>query len=1008
MAKFKTRARAIDMLGRQQIANISTAISELFKNSYDAYADNIEVDYFRRANLFVLRDDGFGMTEDEFTERWLAVGTENKYSADGASKVEPPKGKKIRPMMGEKGIGRLAISTIGSQVLIISRAQRNGEFFSTIAAFLNWRIFESPGIDLEEIEIPVIPYAKGTLPNREDILALVDLFRENIVTLEDKIPEKLRNQILEDLGQFDFDPNETDEDLKKLSLKGSDNKVELSLAGDKPGTHFYIIPVSDQMESEIDEEQEGGGAPPLIKTLTGFTNTMKFPAEKKEIDSSKKNRFEPVVAEQSIRTAFRDHVTSDLSRDLINSQDFFTRDDFKLTDHIVEGTFDDEGNFDGTVGIYKREAIKHVVGKPKGINGKTKCGSFGLKFGYVQGDLSDSSLTKEEFTKIIGKLEKIGGLYIYKDDIRVQPYGNYDYDYLGLEMRRSKSAGHYFFSYRRLFGYVEIKKRTSPELAEKAGREGFIDNEAYKQFRRLLVNLFLQLAINFFREGGKDLGGFKETKAELKKADKIRRDIQKRNNEIRRKLSKDLNQKIETLDGEIPQNETDKITGEFSRSVNSLQMELSPDEYAGKVLNLERSYANKLNIIRNKYYLEKPKTGLDEKLQKGWEYYRNKYLFFEKEVIEEARQKMRATARDALSTSATSSSVKTWVLENSKRRVNDENKAAQKSYIETKNSLLRLSGEVEAIAENFGKASKSLENDLRQNLVQGNENKFHDYLSEFDSRLDELSKNKELILTVVRERATDLEKSLKEDITQYTLDETVAALEEENINLRIRYDESIELAQLGMSVSVVGHEFDNSINDIREAIQRLGNWADAEPELKDLYSTIRRGFDHLDDYLSVFTPLQRRSYQDKVDIKGGILFNYLLRTFSEPLRENEIELKSSDRFKEAVIVGYPSTFYPVFINLVDNAIYWLKDRPDPRKISLDLRKDGSITISDTGPGVHPTDRDFIFEPGFTRKPAGRGLGLKISQEILGKAGYELLLENSPNRNGAVFVMKRKQ
>ena len=48
MATFKTRARALDMLGRQQIAGIPTAINELFKNAHDAYADNVELDYFRQ------------------------------------------------------------------------------------------------------------------------------------------------------------------------------------------------------------------------------------------------------------------------------------------------------------------------------------------------------------------------------------------------------------------------------------------------------------------------------------------------------------------------------------------------------------------------------------------------------------------------------------------------------------------------------------------------------------------------------------------------------------------------------------------------------------------------------------------------------------------------------------------------------------------------------------------------------------------------------------------------
>ena len=70
MAKIRTKARALDMLGRQQIAGIPTALSELFKNAHDAYADNVEVDFFRKENLLILRDDGLGMTTDEFEERW--------------------------------------------------------------------------------------------------------------------------------------------------------------------------------------------------------------------------------------------------------------------------------------------------------------------------------------------------------------------------------------------------------------------------------------------------------------------------------------------------------------------------------------------------------------------------------------------------------------------------------------------------------------------------------------------------------------------------------------------------------------------------------------------------------------------------------------------------------------------------------------------------------------------------------------------------------------------------
>lgn len=119
MAGFKTSARAVDMFGRQQIAGIPTAISELFKNAFDAYAGRMEVDYYRSDKLFVLRDDGIGMTEQEFLARWLTLGTESKLGA-GSGLILPyrPPEKPERPLSGEKGIGRLSIAVLGPQMLV--------------------------------------------------------------------------------------------------------------------------------------------------------------------------------------------------------------------------------------------------------------------------------------------------------------------------------------------------------------------------------------------------------------------------------------------------------------------------------------------------------------------------------------------------------------------------------------------------------------------------------------------------------------------------------------------------------------------------------------------------------------------------------------------------------------------------------------------------------------------------------------------------------------------------
>jgi len=169
MAKFRTRARTVDMLGRQQIAGIPTAISELFKNAHDAYAKHVEVDYYRSDGLFVLRDDGLGMTRSDFEKRWLTIGTESKLDTKVGIELPPvDPNQRPRPILGEKGIGRLSIAAIGPQVLILTRAKRENGLHDLVASYIHWGIFECPGVDLEDIDIPIRTFNEGKLPSKTE------------------------------------------------------------------------------------------------------------------------------------------------------------------------------------------------------------------------------------------------------------------------------------------------------------------------------------------------------------------------------------------------------------------------------------------------------------------------------------------------------------------------------------------------------------------------------------------------------------------------------------------------------------------------------------------------------------------------------------------------------------------------------------------------------------------------------------------------------------------------
>lgn len=494
MARFHVRARTVDMLGRQQIAGIPTAISELFKNAHDAYAKKVEVDYFRANNLFVLRDDGLGMTREDFEQRWLTLGTESKL---GSSQLQPPPrdpDQPRRPVLGEKGIGRLAIAIIGPQVLILTRPKRNrrpGE--KLVAAYIPWELFELPGLDLDDVTIPIKEFPGGKVPSERDIQNLVREALSNIDMVSERTDPRLLKPIRNRIAQFKIDPSAYSE------LLGSP-----SLLDDGVGTQFFIQPADAIIQDDIDNRQADNKATRFEKNLIGFTNTM-----------TPDHTVPPIVA------MFRDHKDEGEPEELIGDKAFFTPDEFKEADHHVLGRFDKFGQFRGKIGIYQTTPDDYVLNWSEATERPTQCGPFNLTFAYIQGAARNSLVPPAEHSRMKRKLDRHGGLYLYRDGIRVQPYGDLDYDWLDIERNRTLSASYYFYSYRRMFGVIELSREHNGELSEKAGREGFRENVPYRQFRSILMNFFLQTAADFFREDGKFGEAHAEKRAELNRNEEI-------------------------------------------------------------------------------------------------------------------------------------------------------------------------------------------------------------------------------------------------------------------------------------------------------------------------------------------------------------------------------------------------------------------------------------------------------------------------------------------------------
>ena len=967
MPKFKTRARTLDMLGRQQIAGMPTAISELFKNAHDAYADRVEIDYYRSDGLFVLRDDGVGMSYDDFVSRWLTIGTEYKLNPTCIPLGDP--NKEPRPMLGEKGIGRLAIATIGPQLLVLTRPKIDNGVSDLTAAFLNWGIFEWPGIDLDEIEVPSRSFSQGTLPSAQDVAEMVEEFRENTARVGIRVGSRLLDRLDVELNNFNVDPQAINSYLGAPSLCANGH-----------GTHFIIKPTSTLLVEDIDGDPTASKAAalkkatPLKKALLGFSNSM------------------TPGSHSVIYTAFRDHKTDEVAEDLIGEDAFFTPEEFQNADHRIRGTFDEFGQFMGEISIYGETTTDHVIPWGGGRGARTNCGQFSIDFAAFEGESKYSTIPNEEHARLAYKTEQIGGLYIYRNGIRILPYGDTEFDWLDIEFRRTKSAYYYYFSHRKMFGAVEIDATRNRDLREKAGREGFQENKAYRQFRSILQNFFLQIAADFFRSDGVHAETFDTRKDELSEEDKARKRRERQVSERKRVFQEHLNEFFDKIANNVPQEEAMALTDSVAEKLRSACGIKDSRIAARKVLDLERRVHADIRELEAKYRVSRPRIGLSKAVLRDWNVYNSEFASLQEQVFRPTR----GLIDDLIGEEAKKAELALDRRERTEEALETIGKEARKTTDASGRAVRTEADNVASAARDVaGQSLKAVEMEMREvlsefqrvDVTEMPEEVFVETRDELENRIQKIAEEQSVLLRSILEQLQSI------DVTgDSSIADQLMAIEQRNLLLEEEAEADAQLAQLGMAIEIINHEFSGTIRSVRNGLRKLRAWADANEGLAKLYESIRASFDHLDGYLTLFTPLQRRLYRKQVEIRGSEIRDFLKELFNARMARHSVTLTATKAFSNARVVGYPSSFYPVFVNLVDNAIFWLSQQNPQldRRIKLD-EQDGSLLVADNGPGVNVRDREAIFEYGFSRKPGGRGMGLHIGRETLRRVGFDLQL-----------------
>lgn len=255
---------------------------------------------------------------------------------------------------------------------------------------------------------------------------------------------------------------------------------------------------------------------------------------------------------------------------------FYRHEDIEITDVLekahykfyglvdVGGVLDFEYDFQ-MPGFKKVRKVGQIDLKQHGdytFNSKPKCGGFIVNY-FVY----DQTPKYLKLSGISGKdLKEFSGITIYRDGIRILPYGEKDNDWLKLDYRRIQNPGKRI-SKDQIIGMVEVNQIENLLLKDKTNREGLIENEEYSQFEQLVLSTITVMEHEILPE--------REEKRQKERD--LKKEIETGINDIQSKLS-DAAEKIskENADSSI----TDDIKAAKSTVIEvKKQVEQTVDDY---------------------------------------------------------------------------------------------------------------------------------------------------------------------------------------------------------------------------------------------------------------------------------------------------------------------------------------------------------------------------------------------------------------------------------------------
>ena len=441
--KIKPYARLLTMLGEQLIKNERIALIELLKNAYDADADWVELSFLNFGDEYqiipnskiVILDNGCGMTSEVIEKHWLNPATpEKKLRKQSKDQYKTPKG---RILQGEKGIGRFAILKLGRKIRIITKSEN-------------------------ESDERVIEYDFSIYDD--------DFLAEN---------GKAKTLFLDDLT--------VSITTRKPSFFTGKGNLSIGISDKQTPTHGTIIEISD-LKGIWTEDKVKSVSRDIVRLQSIFPEKKSIGDFEVFIDRDGQHELFLYDHLEKLHVLLEDRAVFRIENGSFNSSEQYYS--FRMNGTDIKLNLRDS-DIEGLKVFRDRFIIKNKFDKKINVLDKRgiECGSFSFAF-YIF-DFTPQAPMKYRLDREDKDLIKSHRIYLYRDQVRVYPYGDPEDDWLKIDANRGTISAGQFLSNDQIIGYVDITQKENPYLIDKTNREGLIEQGNTTEDFIAIIQIFL-------------------------------------------------------------------------------------------------------------------------------------------------------------------------------------------------------------------------------------------------------------------------------------------------------------------------------------------------------------------------------------------------------------------------------------------------------------------------------------------------------------------------------------